>query len=374
MKTVSPRSRDNAAADIAARRLASQGIEGKARKRPAEVVRWLVASQAQDLRGAKWALGLRAVAADDAAVERAIDDGSILRTHVLRPTWHFVPREDIRWLLALTAPRVHAQNALWYRKLELDAPTLRKGTDIVVRALEGERHRTRDELRAALAGGGIEAGGQRLAYLLMHAELEGVIASGPRRGKQSTYALLAERAPDARVLRRDEALAELVHRYFVSRGPATPQDFAKWSGLTIGDARRGLDAVGTALRHETIDGVSDWSGRGSAGAPSARAHLLSIYDEYVSSYRDRSAICDPAYASRLAAMGNALTSVLVVGGRVIGTWSRSVAPREVEVTIQTFRPLTKEENAAVRSAAERFASFWGSDRTLDLVLARAKRP
>ena len=165
---------------------------------PADVVGWLAAVQAQDYAGAKWALGLRLQGATDDEVERAFADGAVLRTHLMRPTWHFVTPADIRWLLALTAPRVHAANAFMYRKLELDSRRFQESRAALTRALRGDEHLTRDELRGVLQKAGVAADdGMRLAYLMMHAELDGVVCSGARRGKQFTYALMDARAPHA---------------------------------------------------------------------------------------------------------------------------------------------------------------------------------
>src|SRR5262245_23897387 len=216
--------------DIVRQRLLNQHLARPRFSKPEELVAWLGAVQAQDFAGAKWSLGMRLKGVSDADIERDFSNGKILRTHLLRPTWHFVAREDVRWLLALTAPHVRARNAPRYRALSLDAATLRKSTGVLVRALEG-RHLTRDELRAALERSGIGTDEQRMAYMLMDAELSGAICSGPRRGKQFTYALLDERAPGAPSFDREASLAELAHRYFRSRGPATVQDLAKWSGL-----------------------------------------------------------------------------------------------------------------------------------------------
>jgi hypothetical protein len=354
--------------DVARERLWNQRIEARPLKRAVDVVRWLVASQAQDFAGAKWALGLRTSGATEASVEKEFDDGRILRTHLMRPTWHFVAPEDIRWMLSLTAPRVNARNAHRYRQLELDAAAFRTAERALAKALAGGRQLTRDELREVLVGAGIGAlDGQRMAHLMMRAELDGVVCSGARRGKQFTYALLEERAPRARTFSRDDALVELAGRYFRSRGPATPHDFAKWSGLSIADARRGLEAVEPRLRRDVIEGRSYWSARSSAarraGPP---AHLLSVYDEYVSSYRDRSAICDPAYARRLVGMGNALAYVAVVDGQLVGTWRRALDRRTVHVELTAFRPLGAAERRALLEAARRFAGFLGRDLRLEL--------
>jgi hypothetical protein len=270
--------------DIAHQRLVNQHIATDPFEKPDDVVNWLVAVQSQDYFGAKWALGLRLRQdAHDADVDRAFNEGSILRTHMLRPTWHFVTPADIRWLLALTAPRVHAANATMYRRLELDNATLKRSRRALTKALQGGQHLTRDELRRALEKSGVAAdNGQRLAYIVMHAELDGLICSGPRRGKQFTYALLEERVPPTRSLGREEALTELTRRYFASRGPATAQDFAKWSGLTVADAKHGLEAIKGQLQHEKLNGEDYWftSSVSTAGLASPTAHLLSFYDEY----------------------------------------------------------------------------------------------
>ena len=346
--------------DIPRQRLHNQGITPATFKKPRDVVDWLAAVQAQDYAGAKWALGLRLQEATDADVEHAFTEGAILRTHLLRPTWHFVTPADIRWLLALTAPRVHVVNASMYRKLELDSATFKRSHAALAKALHGGRQLTREELRDVLHKAGIAtAGGLRLGYLLMHAELDGVVCSGARRGKQFTYALLDERAPHAKTLKREEALAELARRYFVSRGPATVQDFAKWSGLTITDARNGLEAVKAQLRQEVVDGQSYWfsTSRPSARVVSPSAYLLSVYDEYISGYQDRRAIVNARHAARLWAMGNALSYIIVIDGQIVGTWKRTLRKGAVVIETNLFTRLTKAEKRAIAVAADRYGAF-----------------
>src|SRR6266852_6469726 len=228
--------------DVAHRRLHNQHITRRTLETPQALVEWLGAVQAQDFAAAKWALGLRLQGVTDDDIEQAFTDGAILRTHVMRPTWHFVSPADIRWLLALTAPRVHAASAYYSRRLELDEVAFRSTNAVLANALQGGKQLTRDELASALQQAGIiTEGEQRVTHIMMRAELDGIICSGARRGKQFTYALLEERAPQARALERDEALAELTRRYFTSHGPATVQDFVWWSGLTTADARVGLE-------------------------------------------------------------------------------------------------------------------------------------
>jgi hypothetical protein len=327
------------------------------------VVEWLGAVQAQDYTGAKWALGLRLGSVTDADVERTFTRGAVLRTHLLRPTWHFVSSSDIRWLLALTAPRVQAANAYMYRKLGLDAATFRRSNAALTTALQGGQQLTRDELRGVFQRSGIPTDGElRMGYLMMHAELEGLVCSGPRRAKQFTYALLDERVPPSKTMEREEALVELAHRYFVSRGPATINDFARWSGLTVADARIGLEGVQPRLVQEVVEGKTFWSSpsKGAASShTSPTAHLLSIYDEYVSGYRDRSAIINRRNAARLSAMGNALTHIVVVDGHIVGTWKHRMAGDAVVIKTDIFERPTRLEDRAIRAAIHKYSDFVG---------------
>jgi hypothetical protein len=307
-------------------------------------------------------LGLRLQGATDNDIEQSFTDGAILRTHVLRPTWHFVTPSDIRWLLALTAPRVHAVNAYMYRKLELDSALFKRSNAALAKALQGGNQLTRDELRDVLDKARIATNGEfRMGYLMMRAELDGIVCSGARRDKQFTYAVLDERVPQTRTLEREEALAELARRYFMSRGPATMQDFAKWSGLTVADARKGLEAVKALLRNEIADDQTYWFSNSETSPKDATptAYLLSIYDEYISSYKDHSPTIDERHAATLKAMGNALTNIIVVGGQIVGTWKRTIKKDTVAIKTDIFKRLTKAENQAVATAARRYSVFLG---------------
>jgi hypothetical protein len=353
-------------ADLVRRRLANQKLATSTLRSPADVVAWLGAVQAQDYSAARWALGLRVKGLTDAVVEQAFNDGAILRTHVMRPTWHFVAPADIRWLQALTAPRVHALNRYYAHKNGLDDKTLARSRRVIERALGGGHQRTRDELGAALGKAGIPADGQRLAYLMMNAELDQVICSGARRGKQFTYALLDERAPKAHALPRDEALAELTRRYFTSHGPATLKDYAWWSGLTMSDARRGTDIVGRALVKETFGELTCWS---SAPGPAftrlrPSAHLLPIFDEYLIAYKDRGAVANPEYASRIAITSETYCHYLIVDGRLVGTWKRDETPTGIDVKVVDFQSFPPAYRKAIAVASDRYRAFLGKPVTV----------
>lgn len=359
---------------IAQQRLLNQRLLASTLRQPAEVVHWLGAAQSQDYAGAKWSLGMRmepnAATVSDAAVEQAFDAGAILRTHVLRPTWHFVAPADIRWLLALTAPRVHLLNGLYYRRVGLDDDLYACAAAVLAQALAGGVYLTRDELRQALNASHIGADIElRMIYILMRAELEGLICSGPRSGKQFTYALLDERVPPTAPLGREEALTELARRYFTSHGPATAHDLARWASLTLEDVRVGLAANAAHLQSEEVDGQTYWfdPALSAAGAPPRQeptAYLLSIYDEYVIGYKEWSAIASPEDAARLRALANDLTSVVLVDGRIVGTWKRAIDKRRATVTLRPLRLLDPEEMDAVAAAAARMGAFLGLPVTL----------
>ncbi len=347
-------------------RLHNQRLDGSRFKSPVEVVRWLGAVQAQDFPAARWAVGQRTLDATDSAIEQAFNEGAILRTHVLRPTWHFVAPEDIRWMLALTAPQVKAQSATYYRRLNLDQAVFGRACSVTIKALEGGNQLTRPELEQRLENAGVISGADdplRSLFILITAELDGIICSGALRGKQHTYALLAERAPDARPLEREAALAELARRYFTSRGPATLKDFSWWSGLSAADARTALEMNRPQLIEERIDGQAYWLNPASHPATSEISpvvHLLPDFDEYVVAYTDRRTIFDPARVSQVDGRGNLLfNNTILIDGQVSGTWKRTLRKEAVEITPNPFTSLSGAENTALAAEMARYSRFLG---------------
>ncbi|MFO7167130.1 MAG: winged helix DNA-binding domain-containing protein [Chloroflexota bacterium] len=339
-------------------RLAQQGLTQRPFHSPQEVVAWLGAVQAQEYEDAKWALGIRMRHATDDQIERALADGTILRTHVMRPTWHYVTPADIRWLLELTAPRVNAANASMYRQLELDEALFERSNAVIAEALRGGRTCTRAELGAALERAGIVARGVRLAHIVQRAELDAVVCSGPRRGKQITYALLEERAPHARRLPREEALAELTRRYYTGHGPATVHDFAWWSGLTMADARAGLALVASELDHTTIDGQTYYFPASMPPAPETEsAFLLPPYDELVIAFSPHGG---SRAAGQVIPQNVIFDSLVIVGDRFVGSWRRTFARGTTVITVAPFAPLTPAQEAAIAAAVEQYGEFIGT--------------
>ena len=341
-------------------RLTNQGIARPRFRRADEVVAWLGAVQAQEYQPSKWALGLRLRGATDADVERAVTGGEILRTHVLRPTWHYVAAADLVWMQRLTGPRVQRAMEVYRRQLELDGATMRRATTVFERALRDRRHLTRPELGERLRRAGIALSGVRLMHAALYAELEAVICSGPRTDKHATYALVAERVVRPLDLAGDEALAELTRRFFRSHGPATIRDFVWWSGLRTADARRGLDIIRAAPRE--LDGHVYWSvpSRTASLVAADSVHLLPIYDEYLVAYRDRALV--PHGPRKIAARpGHSVTfqHALVIDGGVAGTWRSARGPRGITVSVTPLRRLSAAEKRSVAAAASRYEGFLG---------------
>lgn len=346
--------------NLLGQRLGNQRLATTSFQTPEQVVAWRGAVQAQDVAGARWALGLRANGLTDDVVEQAFDSGRILRTHVLRPTWHFVSPADIRWMLALTGPRVHGFNAYYYRKLELDRRTLSRSHRVFECVLQGGRHLTRLELADSLDRNRIPACGQRLAALVMHAELEGVVCSGPRRGNQFTYALLEERVARAPTLKPNEALAELTRRYFASHGPATVRDFAWWSGLSVREVKTGIAMIKPALDQRVRGDLTYWVP--TTNAPTFRiqstAYLLPTYDEYLIAYKDRDEVVAPSRArSVLERAAGEFGQHLVIDGRLEGSWRRVMKSASMSIEVLTYARLSQEKTRALNQAARRHAAF-----------------
>lgn len=219
--------------DLLPQRLYNQHLAGSQLEKPEDVVRRLGAVQAQDYPAAKWSVAERTRRISDIQLDRAFAGGTILRTHMMRPTWHFVTAADIRWMLKLTGPRVNTAIGSYYRKMKLDDAVFERSHAAIAAALRGGKHLTRAELSSALRHAGVTSAKDdrmRLSFIMLRAELDGLVCSGPRVGKQFTYALLEDRVPRAAVLDREEARAELARRYFMSHGPATLKDFRWWSG------------------------------------------------------------------------------------------------------------------------------------------------
>ncbi|QJW90908.1 winged helix DNA-binding domain-containing protein [Spirosoma taeanense] len=362
------------ATQVATQRLISQQLVNASCPSAARVVQWMGAMQAQDYDMARWAIGIRLPGSTETLVEDALDRGDILRTHLLRPTWHFVAATDIHWLLALTAPQVKKCMTSMNRKLELDERVFRKSNAVIEKALEGHTYLTREELMTRLQEVGIQTDGIRSAHIMMNAELDGVVCNGPRReydrrgydrreydrrAKQFTYALLPERVPIRQSLSREEALAELARRYFTSHGPATLKDFAWWSGLNATDVKQAIEGAKPYLHSMPADTQTYWLGATFAGPESVseQIHFLPAFDEFMVSYCDRTASLQPEFARQTNTGNGIFYPIIVVNGQVVGVWKRTVKPKELAMALTFFYPLPDDLTERIREKANLYATY-----------------
>jgi hypothetical protein len=344
--------------EIAKYRLINQQLVETGFQSPVEMVEWFCAVQGQEYAQTKWGLGLRLPHLKDADMEKDINDGKILRTHVLRPTWHFVSADNIRWLLTLSAPRVHIANSFMYRKMELDEKIFNRCSDIIIKILQGNNHLTRDEINQEFARNKIVAHGHRLSYIMMYAELEKIICSGIRRGNQFTYALIDERVKPAQTITDDEALSRLTAQYFKSRGPATVHDYSTWSGLALKDCKRGIETIKNKLQKITADDAEYYASDDAVftGKPVKNICLLPVYDEYIMGYKDRSAIMEymKSHNEKSSLKYNCM---IIYDGQIIGTWKRTVKNKYIETEYDFFSTLTGVQQEKFDAAMNHFAQF-----------------
>ena len=351
--------------DIPRLRLYNQYISRASFEHPADVVSWLGAVQAQDYLGALWAVGLRTPEAAEKDVEKAVADKSIVRTWPMRRTLHFVAAADVRWMLELLTPRVVAASAKRAVLFGLDDKVFARSRKLFVRALEGGKQLRREAMYRVLEAGGIATGDYRGLHIIARLSQEGLLCCAAREGKQPTFALLDEWVPAARRLPRDEALAELARRYFMSHGPATVQDFVWWSGLTTADAKTGIEMAKPHLVREMIDGQAYWLASSVPAMPAMKAasptaYLLPPYDEYTVAYKDRSAVLNPLYNKLVNAGNGVFGANIVVDGQVVGTWKRAVKKAAVVITLSPFTTINKAAMRAVAVAANRYSEFLGA--------------
>lgn len=355
--------------DIGRLRIRNQRMVGTTFTSAKEVVGWLGAVQSQEYQIAKWSLGMRSLALTDADVDRALANGEILRTHILRPTWHFVLPTDIRWMMALTGPRIAARMRPTLGFPMPEEHDMRRALEALGDALAGGRRMTRTQVALLLQDRGFMENRSHLVAILIRAELDLVIVSGGLEGKTQTYASAEERAPrtptDNADEDRDWALAELTRRYFTSHGPATIGDFAWWSGLTVADTKRGLSINGAALEQLNVDGTEYWWAGDSSGPetkddPSPSIHLLQGYDEYLVSYKSpRTPINLAGLATPGLLVRPPLLHALILDSQAIGYWRRVAAERGYTIETKLLRNLSGAERSALAAAVDRYAAFVG---------------
>jgi hypothetical protein len=334
---------------------------------PGGVVARMCAMQAQDYAGALWSIGLRSGEGCTVAdVERALTERRIVRTWPMRGTLHFLAPDDVRWMLALLAPRVMERAKSRHAQLGITEDTIERARAIFTEALSGGGALSRSHMMALLEAEGIDATGQRGYHVLWTLAQQSLLCFGPRVGRQQTFVLLDEWIPASGqpALDRATALANLASRYLAARGPATVADFAWWAGIAKTEASAGIEGAADGLRHKKTGGIEYWSLTDRVGASPVShhtVHLLPGFDEYLLGYTDRSLQLGgtrESYAATISANGM-FSATVVIGGKVVGTWKRTLRREHVDIALRTFRKLAPAEKAGLTAAAERYGRFLG---------------
>jgi hypothetical protein len=345
--------------EIASIRLQSQQISVHDFKKPEDIVAWMGAMQAQDFAMAKWAVGLRLKNSTEQQVQEAIDDGKIIRTHALRPTWHFVTPENIYWMLEISAPQIKTQMRSRDKQLGLSEKIYSKSNSIIEKALLKNKFLDRDEIVKELSKAKIATDEYRSGHLLLRAELDGIVCSGPTKNKKQTYALLSERVPHYKKLAREEALAKLAQSYFSSHGPATLKDFAWWSGLRMKDVNDAVNPVKKNFIAENVDGETYYFNDSfSKIKKNNTIFLLPAYDEFLISYKNRNASLLLEHKQHALSQNGIFRPVIVINGQAAGIWKRTFSKDKVIIEPDFFRNI-KPAKDSLKKEAQQFGDFLG---------------
>jgi len=345
--------------EISSLRLQNQKLEASTFTKANEVISWMGAIQAQDFAMSKWAIGQRMLDANDEIIEAALNDGLIIRTHLLRPTWHLVSAEDIYWTLELTAPRIKSSMKSRDKALGLTPDVLNKSFSLLENQLSISFNLNRDEIAVILNTAGIKTDENRLSHILMNAELDGLICSGRRTGNKPSFGLLSERVPVRKILNKDESLAELAQRYFTSHGPATLKDFTWWSGMSVADATKALALVASDFISVSVGSEKYWlkAEESNFKGLSNSVHLLPAFDEFLIAYRDRSASLELVHNRKAISNNGIFYPVIAINGQVAGTWKRTIQKDSVKIETGLFIPVDKTTNALIEKEIEFFSHF-----------------
>lgn len=344
-------------------RLLNQQLSNPLFREPKELVSWMGAMQAQNYSMVKWAVGMRLKSATIQAVEKALHEGEILRTHVMRPTWHLVAAEDIRWMLKLSAQRIISANDSFAKGYDLDIPNelYTKAHDLLEKILCGKKSLTKQEIAEHFNRSGIVADNHRMTRFMARAEQEGIICSGEDRGSKCTYALLEERVPPMPELTKDESLARLARSYFRSHSPAVLQDFIWWSGLPVSDAKQAVYLIASELTTEQWK-EQTWYIHDTCrtrGKLSGHIHLLPSYDEYLLGYKDQTDVLPLEHYPKAFTNNGLFFPIVLYNGQVIGNWDKSEKKKSVDLKYSWFRQVADMNEETLERERQKFARFFG---------------
>lgn len=326
---------------------------------PSSLVSWMGAIQSQDFNMGKWGIGVRLKGINDQQIEDSLNKGEIIRTHILRPTWHFVSAEDIYWMLELTAPKIKKALLSYNKELELSPELQAKTNSLIFEHLDKEPDLTRQEIGLIIEKAGIPVCNRRLNHIMFRAELEGIVCNGRIKNKKQTYCLLHKRVTKTTSLHKEESLERLARKYFQSHSPATLQDFVWWSGLNIRDAKEGMESIRQDFYTETIDNQEYWFDNASPSDSIDQdiIHLLPAFDEYFVSYKERKHILDSKYQKKVIVSNGVFRPMIIKNGEIIGTWKRVVKKNAILAEPELFAKQNKKTIDLIQEEASKYKLF-----------------
>ena len=341
-------------------RLHNQLLAAHHWEEPADVVSWMGAMQAQALDLAKWAIGVRLNGKTVKDIEDDLNTGKIIRTHILRPTWHFVTAEDIHWMSELSAPRLKPIYLSYCKMQKADESLISRAIPVLEKILSGGKHLTRQEIGVCLQAEKIPVDEMHLKFAISRAEIEGILCNGQLQGSKQSFTLLTEWAPRKETLCREEALERLARRYFTSHGPATLPDFVWWSGLTLTECRRALEMIKADFLCETLNGREFWM-RNDIKTPPSTDHsvlLLPPFDEFVVSYKDRPEMISDTHYGKVMTRNGIFSPTVMYNGEIVGSWKKVVKKGLPQVELSFFEKTVKRTHRLFNPEMKRVTNFY----------------
>lgn len=344
---------------ISEARLSNQQITESNFKEVKDLVTWMGAIQAQDYNMAKWAIGLRLANSTDKTIEEALNKGEVIRTHILRPTWHFISPDDVSWMLDLTAEQIKSTMRSSDKLLGITKDIFEKSNIIIHDALTQNKYLTRKELSEFLNKANIKFKDPRAyRHIIFNAEIDGIVCSGPIQGEEQTYVILSRLVKKQRRYKKDEGLYELAKRYFTSHGPATLYDFSWWSGLRINDSQRAIELINKEFPSEKIGSKTYWFPQNTTHKNTQNAiHLLPAYDEFIISYKDRSPSLQSRNQRKVSSVNGIFKPIIVFNGEIIGTWKRISKKNTILIETTLFQAINKEAESSIEKEVEQYGLF-----------------
>lgn len=328
--------------------------------KPHEIVSWMGAMQSQALDMAKWAIGTRLENRNVKDIDEALNTGEIIRTHILRPTWHFVSAEDIHWMFDLSNPRLKPIYRSYAKTFGADESLIYHVVPLLEKVLVGGKHLTKQEIGDALSEQDIKLDEGHLQLTISYAEMEGIIVNGRQKGNKQTFTLFEEWVPRKKTICKEEALECLVRRFFTSHGPATIHDFIWWSGLTATECRQAIEMIRADFICETINGRDFWM-RNDTKSPSVDkdfALLLPPFDEFVVSYKNRSEIIEEAHYAKVMTKNGLFSPTIMLNGEIIGSWKKVSQKGSSRIELSFFEKTPKKKQDLFKSEIKRLEYFY----------------